>query len=186
MGVLGPNSGATFVIDATVGSITLSNAANAAISDNTYVTWILLLGQLGNYLSVTGFGFAVPLDATILGILVEVEKSTTIGTSVTDQSVKIVKGGVVGGTEQALAAQWGTSDAYSSYGSASDTWGLGWTPADVNLSTFGVAIAPSCGLAATAQIDHVRITITYQGSNRPQTIDRRFKSIGLSCVERAG
>lgn len=185
MAAIGPVSGATFVDDATLGTISLANPGNALASDNSYVTWVLLLGQLGHYLKVTGFGLTIPADSVILGIQVDIEKSTTVGTSMTDQSVKIVQGGVIGGTELASASQWGTSDAYATYGSATALWGLTWTPADVNLSTFGVAIAPTCGLAATAQVDHVRVTVSYQGNNRPSSNDRRFQSSGLRTVERA-
>lgn len=185
MGALGPNNGATFADDATVGTISLANPTNAAGSDNSYVTWVLLLGQLGHYLKATAFGFAIPIDATIDGITVEVEKSTTVGTSITDQSVKLVKTGVISGTEKASASQWGTSDAYATYGSSTDLWGLTWTPTDVNLSTFGVAIAPTCGLAATAQVDHIRISIAYTGSNRPGGLGARFTSSGLRTIDRA-
>lgn len=184
MSLQGPFSGATFADDGTVGTISLANATNAIVSDNIYVTWVLLLAQLGHYLKATNFSFTVPPDATIQGIVVEVEKSTTVGTSITDQSVKIIKGGVISGTEQASAAQWPTSDAYTTYGSSTDLWGLSWTPADINGSTFGVAIAPNCGLAATAQVDHIRISVSWAGSNRPSSLGRISAGTGISCNEK--
>lgn len=185
MGTHGPISGATFAEDASVGTISLSNPTNAQVSDDSRVTWVLLLGQLGRYLKATNFGFTIPLDATILGIQVEIEQSATVSVSMIDNSVKLVKGGTIGGTDKGTGTSWPTSDAYASYGSASDLWGQTWTPADINASNFGVAISPNCQIAATAQIDHVRITVTYQGSNRPGELGQRLRvTDGVSCVER--
>lgn len=185
MGTLGPNGGSTFVDDSTVGAVGVSNPSNAGTSDGSFVTWVLLLGQLGDYLKATGFNFAIPLDATILGIQVEVQQQSTVGAAVTDNSVKIVKGGVISGNEKATGTTWPTSEAFQTYGSASDTWGLSWVPTDINVTTFGIAVSPTCGAAATAQVDYIRITVTYSGSNRCVEADHRVMAgDGMSCVER--
>ena len=185
MGSFGPNNGATFASDGTVGTIAVTNASNAGASDNSYATLVLLLGESGQYLKATGFSFAIPLDATIAGILVEIERSTTVLNSVTDLSVKLVKAGAIVGSEKAAAGQWPTSDAYASYGdAASDLWGTTWTPAEINASTFGVVVSPTAALAATAQIDHVRVTIGYTGSNRPGALTSRLiVGSGMSTAE---
>lgn len=184
MGTFGPNGGSVFADDASIGTISLSGAANALVSDDAYTTFVLLLGQIGHYLKATGFGFTIPLDATILGIQVDVERSSTVVSATQDQSVRLVKGGTISGDNKASASFWPTTDAYQSYGGAADLWGLSLTPADVNLSTFGVAIAPAAALAGTARIDHVRMTVTYEGSNRPNFDRRRLQVGALSCVER--
>jgi hypothetical protein len=184
VGVLGPNSGGTAADDATVGTISLTNVTNVLSSNNTYVTAVLLLNQVTHYLTVTNFGFAIPLDATITGILVEIERSATLALSLTDSSVKLVKGGVISGTDKASGANWPNADAYASYGNGADLWGQPWTPADLNLSTFGVAIAAVALAGVTLQIDHVRITITFIGSNRPGSLLSRVKSgDGMSVGE---
>lgn len=177
MSLLGPNSGATFADDATVGTIANVNPGNAAVSDNAYVTATLLLGQVSHYLKVTGFGFTVPADATITGILVEIERSATVSVSITDSSVKLVKGGTIGGTDKATGTNWPTSDAYASYGADGDLWGQTLTPVDVNASNFGVAIATTAVAGAGIQIDHIRITVYWVGSNRlqSQSGNRRVK-----------
>lgn len=184
MGALGPNSGATFADDATIGSIILSNVDNAAVSDNAYVSAVLLAGQITHYLKATNFGFAIPTDATILGVTVEVERSSTVLSTTVDQSIKLVKGGTISGDEKAAGGTWPTTDAYATYGSATDLWGLTLTPADLNLSTFGVAIGATTGIAATAQIDHVRMTVDYLGSNRTGQKSRVRVGAGMSSVER--
>lgn len=166
MGTLGPNAGGTFADDATVGTIAIVNAVNAAVSDNTYATAVLALGQISHYLKATNFQFAIPLDATIVGITVSIERSTTVATSITDSSVTLVKGGTIGGTDKATGTQWPTSDGVATYGSATDLWGQTWTPADLNASNFGVVIAATAGAAATMQVDQITVTVDYLGSNR--------------------
>lgn len=175
MGVVGPLSPATLSDDATVGTVAFSNVANAGLSDDIYATVILLLSQVSHYLKAQGFGFQIPPDAIILGIVVEIERSASLGASIQDSSVKLVKAGVIGGTEKASVSNWPTSDAYATYGSSSDVWGQAWTPVDINLSTFGIAIAVTALAGATVSIDHLRITVYYQGSNRPFALGKQVK-----------
>lgn len=181
MSATGPLSGATFADDSTVGTIAISNAGNAAASDDAYATMVLTLAAVSHFLKATNFGFGIPSDATINGILVEIERSSTLLSATQDSSVKLVKGGVIGGTEKAAAGTWPTTDAYASYGSATDLWGQAWTPADVNLSTFGMAIAASAALAATGQIDHMRITVYWTGSNKSASLagNKRINAGGM-------
>lgn len=166
MGTLGPNNSLTLANDSLLGVIAMSNPTNAQLSDDAYVTAVLALGQVSQYLKATNFSFTIPLDATITGITVEVERSATALSAVSDSSVRLVKGGVVSGDNKAAGGTWPTVDAYQSYGGATDLWGLALTPQDVNAATFGVVLNASAALAATLQIDHVRITVHYVGSNR--------------------
>lgn len=177
MGQLGPNNGATFASDSLLGVVDITSPSNAALSDDQYASAALLLGQVSRYLKVTNFGFTIPLDATVTGVLVEVERSSTVGLAVVDTSVKLVKGGSITGNDKASASTWPTSDAYASYGSVSDLWGATLTPADINSSDFGVVISGTASLAATMRVDHVRITIGYTGSNKP-TGATRYVRVG--------
>ena len=154
-------SGGTFANDATVGTIDWDTPSNASASDDTRASAVLLITEVTKYLKATNFGFNIPTGSTIRGIVVEVEKSSVLGTTIEDNSVKIVKGGTIGGTEQKAAGAWGTTDAYTTYGSATDLWGVTWTAEDINLSTFGVVVAADATAAGTARIDHIRITIHY-------------------------
>jgi len=107
----GPNDGSSFANDATVGILTWSNTANAKTSNNQYATVsvpLLALASINTeYLAAENFGFTLPASATICGIQVDVECfasgitglfGVTLG-SISDNSVKIIKGGVVTGTE---------------------------------------------------------------------------------------
>ncbi|MDD2822469.1 MAG: prepilin-type N-terminal cleavage/methylation domain-containing protein [Candidatus Daviesbacteria bacterium] len=117
-----------------------------------------------NYLDATNFGFNIPAGATITGITVEIKKEshyTTTPIVINDDKVLILKGGVMGTVNKAEAANWSTSGlAYSTYGGVSDLWGISWTPADINSSTFGVRLTAKATLAF-AWVDAVRITVYY-------------------------
>lgn len=159
----GPLSPATAASDATVGTVAWTNPNNCFVSDDVYATAVLANAQ-SQYLKATNFSFSIPAGSTIDGITVEIEKSMApLGAGITDTAVRIVKGGVIGATDRSDATSWGTTDAYTTYGSASDLWGETWAVADINGSTFGVVISCTSGLGpdTTAQIDHIRITVNY-------------------------
>lgn len=178
------NSGGTFASDNTLGVVAMSNPTNAQISDNSYVTAVLLITQISNYLKVTNFGFTIPADATITGITASVERSSTVLNGTHDNSVRLVKGGVISGNDKASATLWPTSDATATYGSSTDLWGLTLTPSDVNASTFGMVIDAVADLASTLQIDYVSLTVDYTGSNKFGILGKRIKAgDGISVNE---
>lgn len=170
----GANNASSFWGSTLVGSVSWSSMNGAQASDNSYASSSISLGILGststNYLAATGFNFSIPADATICGIMVEIEKrySIVVGllSSISDNSVRIIKANSISGTNHALPGSWPSSDAYSVYGGVADSWGLSWTPADINASGFGVAVSASvsAGLAAlslNALVDHIRLTVYY-------------------------
>ncbi|MEO8590409.1 MAG: T9SS type A sorting domain-containing protein [Flavobacteriales bacterium] len=77
-----------------------------------------------------------------------------------DYSVRLMKGGTIGGTDLANTTSWPTSDAYVNYGGAGNLWGQSWTIADINATGFGVVLAARVA-NGTARVDHVRVTVTY-------------------------
>lgn len=178
------NIGNTFANDATLGVVSITNASNAQLSDNSYATAVLLLSQISNYLKVTNFNFSIPTDATITGITASIERSSNTLNGTHDSSIKLVKGGSITGNDKASASQWPTSDAVVTYGSSTDLWGVTLTPTDINLSTFGIVISAVADLASTAQIDQVTITVDYLGSNRPASTTPRVQvGAGMSRNE---
>lgn len=157
--------------DATVGTITWTSPASAISffekAGEAYATAVSLPATTGisHYLLMTNFGFSIPTDATILGIRVESNKKQSGGT-IAWNSVKLVKTGVISGTDRATddAASWTTLDTQGVHGSSSQLWGLTWTPADINASTFGVAMSVknTGGSIQTASIDGIRIVVYYR------------------------
>ena len=158
MATAGPSSPGTLADSDGTGTVVWSNSSNAGASDDAYAQ-AALLTSTSRYLLATNFGFSIPAGATIDGILVEIEKNAGLLDTITDDRVRLVKGGTVQSTDKASGTNWPTSDAYSSYGGAADLWSGTWESTDINASNFGVALSAT-GLG-TASVDHMRITITY-------------------------
>ncbi len=182
----GPNNGSTFANDNngfTMGNVSWSNPSNAQTSNNVRATAAFTVGgDTSNYLKATGFGFSIPTDATINGIKVEVERSISVQAfnTVTDNSVKIVQAGTIGGNEKANGSSWTTTDTYDTYGGTTDLWGLTWTAAAINASNFGAVISATAveiSDTTNAQIDHIRITVSYTAAN-DWYIEKRSVSTG--------
>lgn len=169
----GPKSPSTLADDASFGTIVWTNPSNASSSDNVYAE--ATTGSDGvnsHYLKATNFGFSLPTNAIIRGILVEVERqSNSVGIQFArDSRVRIVKSGTIGSTDKAdTVTLWPLADAYVSYGSIADLWGELWTVSDINNSTTGFVIAAQdpagAGSGLLADIDHIRMTVYYDFPN---------------------
>lgn len=158
----GPLSPTVAANDTGIGTVAWSSAGNILASDDARAnTANLISGDISNYLTATGFGFAIPTGATIDGIVVEWERSGAASV-IEDEAVRIIKGGVIGSTDRSSANVWG-AEAYETYGGVADLWGETWTDDDINAATFGCAIAAqnNTGTNRQARIDHVRITVHY-------------------------
>lgn len=172
MTTAGPNNPGT-IADNGGGDYSWSNPGNAATSNNSYAVCDGIAdggsSALTNRLRATGFGFAIPADATILGVLVEFEWKASLqsdsGTSVdcTDEEVKIVKAGTATGTNKAAGTGITTVDTYFAYGGETDLWGTTLTPADVNASNFGFQWRGSFNEDNNSRIsvDHIRMIVYY-------------------------
>lgn len=167
---IGPQNPNATGNNTSVGTLAWSNTGNAVSSNNQYAVRTMNGVASTNYLRANSFGFSIPKGATILGITVEVERSRTSGggpsNEIRDNEIRIVKAdGSFGSLNKASSTNWPTSDTYATYGSASDLWGETWTASDINDTDFGVVISAkgtsSSGTNRTAQIDHVRVSVTY-------------------------
>ncbi len=81
----------------------------------------------------------------------------------TDNAVRIVKGGAFGADDHSDGPAWPiTPEANIVYGSPSDLWGETWTVADINGAGFGAGISGKDGISGDlAQVDHIEITVYY-------------------------
>jgi hypothetical protein len=178
----GPFGVTVFSNNTSVGTAVWNTLNDVILADNNYAISTQVLGILAtantNYIQVGGLGFAIPAGATICGITVSVERSAGglgVGCVVQDADVRIVKNGVLTGTNHASGVNWSNSDAVATYGGAADMWGTTWIPADINAAGFGVAIAASLqtglvGLALSARIDYISVTVHYMS---PTTLPLR-------------
>ena len=176
--------------DATVGTVAWANPGNAAGSCDANVATNTTshscnpcVSVLGHYLKFETFGFSIPVGAVILGIQVTVRRKSSDnsncnnegGGSTVDNSVKIVKADVIGGTDKKdTSTQWPTTLTDKVYGGVSDLWGLSWVAADINSINFGVAVSQNnrgqgtipvkncVNKTMVASIDCVTITVTYR------------------------
>lgn len=168
----GPYNPGTMADDASnFGDVAWTNPGNAQFSDDVYATSSLTgINNISHYLKVTNFGFTIPSTATITGVTVAIERKYTTF-AVVDDTIKLVKGGTVVGTNKSAGATWPTSDTYATFGSSSDLWGTTLTYADVNASNFGVVMscdgAGSGGLGSPS-VDNIQITVNYTDSGSSQ------------------
>lgn len=165
----GFRSPSTVVNDATVGSDNdWTNPGNASASDNSYATIVINLG-VTNYLKATDFGFTIPENATINGIEVSVEEKSSVGSQGSEQYVKIVKGGIIGGNDISAHNALTTSDIYQASGGATELAGLSFAYTDINASTFGCVVNYTQSAGQTISVDHIRMKVYYTEYTPPAT-----------------
>lgn len=165
--VAGPNIAGTGADDNTIGTVIWQNPGNLTASDNTYVTQgVQTSTKTSHYLKATNFGFAIPVGATINGILVEIEYLAVGAGRANDSTVKIVQGDVVVGNNKGNNAAISTVESFVAYGGAADLWGASWSPADINAANFGAVFSVTfdpnnTGISIRVFVDSVRITVYY-------------------------
>ena len=148
-----------------VGTLTWTAPGNITADDTSYATQTA--SGTTHYLEATGYGFAIPTDATISGVTVTIGHfgSSTSGTGVRDSVVSLIQGGVVvTGTGSNLAdtlTNWPTTaTSTATYGSETNLWGTTWTPAQINASNFGVALSAATN-GKTASVDYIQVAVAY-------------------------
>lgn len=157
----GPNSPGTVVTDSSIGSADWSNPGNAAANDGSSATCTLVdEGEgLGNsyYLVAKNFGFSIPVEATINGIVVSYKASG----STSSRIAVLVKADILqtGGDDNGGNMVWDNS--LHTVGGSNDLWGSAWTPSDVNDAGFGVAVNGVGNPTVLLSIDFLGITVYY-------------------------
>ena len=121
-----------------IGNINWTAGSSGA---NVYgsITGTLGVSNVTGYLVFTNFSFALPSDATIVGITLSLYNSATFGSAsgpVTDNIVKLYVGSQIVGDNKASATS-RAADTTITYGSSTDTWGTTLTASQVNDTAFG-------------------------------------------------
>ena len=146
-----------------VGNTNWGNPTRAETSNNQVATVGLNDGQVSDYLVCNQYGFAIPAGATIVGIVIDLERRASNGTVASDFSMRVLKGGTAQAAERATGTVYTTGDTVESHGGASDLWGTTWTPVDINSANFGARFqATKFGTAGgniTISVDHMPITV---------------------------
>ena len=108
-------------------------------------------------IKVEDYRFALPANARILGIKVDIARIASA--TVSDDSIRLPLG-----DSKANAGNWPLGDndgpfVTSTYGGPTDTWGAAWTTADINAVTFGVRFGVKGG--GDGHVDAVGVTVYY-------------------------
>ena len=159
----------------TFGNKNWTNPDNAKSSDNSYATVSIGAGDNVNLLKATNFGFSIPGEAIIDGILLEVERKEDGTRTIADYEVKIVlANGSLGSEDKKNTTNWGEGvERYAQYGNSTDLWGETWNDTVINDANFGgVFSAEQTGGAAgsTISVDHMRITVFYTEGQESELI----------------
>jgi hypothetical protein len=138
-----------------------SNPGNITFNDNQVA--LSDINNISEALNATSFGFAIPANATILGVQVTIGREAQNSNSLQDNSVRLIVGGAAAGNNYASAIYWPTTETAISYGSTTDLWGIALTPAQVNAANFGVALVVENdnNNNREAEVDYIQIAITY-------------------------
>lgn len=143
------------------------NSDTQAFTNNTYTDW----------LRATNFGAAVPVGATIDGVLLSIEKNEASG-DVKDSSIRLrtdADGQI--GDDKATVDAWPAVDTYIEHGGAADDWNAVLDDADVNHANFGFDISFLATGFSQGRIDHIRVKIYYtEGGGGGATIGASTKS----------
>ena len=125
-------------------------------------TLVVVATSYHDPLLTTAFDLDVPEGAMVRGITVELRRAGHA--SVSDDSLRIVKGGRISGAERAASDPWSEDLTWVTYGGPDDLWGEEWSSADVMADDFGVALAVNYESSvgnARAYVDQVRVTVHY-------------------------
>jgi|GEM_PF-3448348 len=114
-------------------------------------------------LVVRDFRVNVPAGATILGIQFEVHRSADEDSAI-DDSIRILRDGQPVGIDHKKSDAWPADLTYVTYGGPNDTWGVTWSPDDIESAGFGIAIAAQYTQTAgnaRAYVDYVRVRVHF-------------------------
>jgi len=159
----GPLITATGADDSSIGTATWTSPTNVTADDGSEASVIVGFGAVSHYIKGTNFSFSIPATATITGIEARFDRRASAEDVLETESVKIVKGGTITGSDLTDDINWGTLSFPLSYGGEGELWGTTWTPTDINASNFGtvVSVTGLDLLPATAYVDYIDIEVFY-------------------------
>ena len=161
----GPFCGKIYSSDASNnGALYWVNAAGARCDEDATraATDRIRQGQHSQYLRISDFGFDIPRDARISGIEVVVIRRSDHQGSLRDKSVRLVRNGVVTGSNKAVPEMWDSEWTAVYYGSETDKWGGNWTPYELNRRDFGIVLDVTFAAdEGQPQVDEVVVTVHY-------------------------
>lgn len=133
------------------GTVEWINPENAKVNTgggSGLATLPILSGEkLSKALLSSNNGFAIPAEATIVGIECQANIWLAVGEGIGNGPgwgvVQLVKAGALAGENKGLPGSvhsWPSSNFTYTWGSSTDMWGTTWTPAQINAANFGLAL----------------------------------------------
>ena len=153
----------TQVNDAVSGTIDWTSLANVE-ADDAAITSLTLSSETSTtkVLRISNFGFTVPTDATITGVAIKFERSDAgkVGSGA-DSIIQLVVADALVGNNLSTATAYTGSPTILNVGGIDNLWGLSsLTPAQVNATTFGVAVQAT-GTFKQLLIDYITMQVYY-------------------------
>ncbi|MDB4934424.1 MAG: hypothetical protein JWP87_1396 [Labilithrix sp.] len=132
--------------------------------DGQYASAPLADGEKTELLRVTGYGFDIPANVSIKGVVVQLKRQG--GTRIVDGNIELWLDGVASDRPKFIASGWPIKVGTHHYGQEVDTWGNDLTPALINKPGFGTEIwakhrEDAGAEPATAEIESLIVTIWY-------------------------
>lgn len=155
-----------------------SNEGNVVSSNNSYATAQRATNGIPTeHIRSWGYGFTIPLNAIIRGIVVRTEIKADLNDGTHNPFIRVIKPSKVADTTGAEGGPGADPDQIQDITSSdvtysapiSDTgylWGQSWTPLEINSNSFGMhhAVAANGGGASiiTFSVDAHSITVYYE------------------------
>jgi hypothetical protein len=162
----GPNPGTVAVSVPRTGAtgIAWENPGNALTVNGQYARSVVTDGEQTELLRVTGYGFNIPANVTIKGIVVELKRQGE--NKIVDGNIELWLDGVASDRPKFVASGWPTNIGTHHYGQEVDTWGNDLTPELVGRPGFGTEIwarrREDAGTGPVpAEVESLLITVWY-------------------------
>lgn len=183
----GPKNGGTFSTGSSFGgTYDWTNVSNVQTYNASYATsFVEFLFNTTYEIRVTNCGFTIPSNGVIRGISAEIScyKDIASSTVISYAYATIMSGSTIGNNLASNNAIPTSDDGtYVTLGDAFGLSGLGYTPADINGTDFGVYIAFTSNDTdgVTIYVNHIRVTVYYDQPsvllNTPVTNGNTFAS----------
>jgi len=142
--------------------VSLSNITASDDADTT-ATWQTGAGadDVTTQIWTYGYGFSLPRNAIISGIVATVERAeSNAAGNADDSTIQLMQAFTAVGDnkQQSNNLEYSTTDESVSYGSATDVWGTTWTAANINNPGFGLIVQANLDANALT-FDHISITV---------------------------
>jgi hypothetical protein len=150
---------------------TWDDAGNVFFNDGLYATVTLPEGETTAWLAADHYGFAVPAGAHVTGVKVTIRRGKDAGPGVIDVTTVTLSGFAHSSSKFSLV-DWPDADGDLVLGGSSDSWGVTWTPGEINGDDFRVSLRAGEGGTGTAdlRVDSVLVTVYYTLADAGQVI----------------